>query len=149
MPSLAQRFSWKKSADLLRYAAFAGTFGIGVLACDQKEGERCEIESDCESGLVCEVTAGNGICRQRNSGATPDGGTSLPDAFVGTPDTAVDLRGVDTGADGRDASDAPDAGRDVPVPVDVPADLPVDVSGDVGAPDATPDTGDARPDQAG
>ncbi|HEY0711019.1 MAG TPA: hypothetical protein VGG33_29720 [Polyangia bacterium] len=144
MPSLALRFSWRKSADLLRYAAFAGMFGIGVAACDQEEGERCEIDSDCASGLRCELTAGNGICRPINSSNTnPDG--AAPDAMTSRPDTAVDMR--EAGGEVRidSAADVPDAAADVPVQVDTPADTGVDVS----APDVSSDTSDGRVDQAG
>ncbi|HEY0715770.1 MAG TPA: hypothetical protein VGF45_24010 [Polyangia bacterium] len=128
-----------------RYLAFAGLFGLTALACEQKEGERCEIDTDCASDLTCEGTVGNGICRRRSGTTTPDGG-GTPDAMTPSPDVSLDTR-VETGgpADTADSSGAADVPADVPVPVDVPRETGPDVS----LPDATPDTGDARVDQAG
>jgi hypothetical protein len=53
-------------------------------ACKQKEGEVCQIDSDCESGLVC--NAATGRCQGRGGGVV-DGG---PDAPPGEADAAVD-----------------------------------------------------------
>jgi hypothetical protein len=44
--------------------------------CGQNEGGRCQISSDCASGLVCsDGTTGNGVCRA-------PGGTSVTDASI-------------------------------------------------------------------
>lgn len=133
------------------FVLFAGLAGLGAYGCAQGEGERCEIASDCESSLICEVTAGNGICRARGSaniGADAAGGSGGTDAVVSAPDAAVDAR-VDARQDvGSDVAtpDAPNA-PDVPAaPVDVAPDLRLDTSTpDAGATDA----GDAAADQAG
>lgn len=37
---------------LLAAVCFAALAGIGF-ACKQQEGERCQIDSDCDTGLVC------------------------------------------------------------------------------------------------
>jgi hypothetical protein len=155
MSSLAPHLSWKKPANLLRYAVFAGIFGLGVASCDQTEGERCEIDSDCSSDLMCQITAGNGICRARGSSNTggTDGSTT-PDAVVGLPDSGVDTRvvvepGVDSGAG--------DAGVDAAVGAPDAVDVPPEARPDSSAPDATPDAtpgatidgADGRVDQAG
>ena len=52
--------------------------------CGQNEGGRCQITSDCASGLVCsEGTTGNGVCRA-------PGGSTANDASIAT-DAAEDL----------------------------------------------------------
>lgn len=49
---------------------------VALPACKQGEGDRCEIDSDCESNkCVVSGTAQEGICR---SGATPDAGRDTP-----------------------------------------------------------------------
>jgi hypothetical protein len=61
-------------------------------ACKQKEGEVCQIDSDCESNLVC--NAATGRCQGRGGGPIDAG----PDAPPGTePDAAVEPQ--DAGVD--------------------------------------------------
>ena len=86
------------------------TIGIG---CKQGEGERCEQNSDCSSGLVCsrimEVSAEAGRCQASRS-VQPDAATGN-DAGNGIDDdagsdVADDAGGTDAaGSDGAD--DAP------------------------------------------
>jgi len=55
--------------------------------CSQSEGERCQVNSDCASGLQCDSKNGEGKCEPVNST------TSLNDAAVDVPATG----GGDTG----------------------------------------------------
>jgi hypothetical protein len=62
---------------------FSGCFCASAIAllfaggCGQSEGERCQVNSDCASGLTCfEGSTGNGLCK---SGS----GTTLNDAAAG------------------------------------------------------------------
>jgi hypothetical protein len=42
-------------------------------ACGQNEGGRCQINSDCASGLECkDGTSGNGVCRVKGAVVTND-----------------------------------------------------------------------------
>jgi len=42
-------------------------------ACGQNEGGRCQIDSDCASGLECkDGTSGNGVCRKKGTVVTSD-----------------------------------------------------------------------------
>lgn len=64
-----------------------------MLSCKQGEGERCQVESDCEANLNC--NAATGLCESMIGG--PDGNIS-PDANVdggppvidAAPDAMVD-----------------------------------------------------------
>jgi hypothetical protein len=98
----------------------AAALGLTLSACAQDQGERCEVDSDCAAGLVCDLRGGlnTGVCQVSGSGPV--------DAAVTPGDGAV--------------SDAPtpaaDAGADVSVALDTPV-----------ASDAAPDvTADSRPD---
>ena len=52
-----------------------------VGSCSQGEGGRCQINSDCASGLTCSDTTGNGICRSNVSNPATDAALqSSPDA---------------------------------------------------------------------
>ena len=60
----------------------------GIGSCKQAEGERCQVQSDCEEGLLC--NAGEGVCRARPSEAIdaelpPDAPPA--DAPVDAPDS--------------------------------------------------------------
>jgi hypothetical protein len=56
--------------------AFCAVLGA-MASCKQGEGERCQVEADCESGLQC--NAATGTCQL--TGAAPDG-VIAPDARV-------------------------------------------------------------------
>jgi hypothetical protein len=47
----------------------------GLLACTQTEGETCQVNSDCEDGLVCsrESRADRGACIRRDDAVDPMG----------------------------------------------------------------------------
>jgi hypothetical protein len=107
------------------FASVLSTAGL-VLAlasaagCKQGEGERCEVPSDCSSGLTCRIspTLADGICTAGSGGAepipdaappaaTPDSGGTAPDQAAPAPDVAVV---TDTAPVAPDvAPDAPDS----------------------------------------
>ena len=66
--------------------AFAALAAGMVASCKQGEGERCQVESDCASGLVCNQATG--LCQSTQGGADgniqPDANTTIdgPDADV-------------------------------------------------------------------
>jgi hypothetical protein len=106
---------------------FLGLLGLLALACGQGEGDRCEIDSDCNEGR-CEVTNQNGICRSNPTPVvipvvdaaappTPSPDTAKP-ADAGAPDVTVDA------ATTPDVPQTPAADA----PVDRPADATVDAS---------------------
>lgn len=68
----------------------AGAVSIG--ACKQKEGEICQIDNDCESGLVC--NAATGRCQppgQQTIDAAPSTDGNTADAGVdAAPDASPD-----------------------------------------------------------
>jgi hypothetical protein len=104
-------------------AGFLALFSLLVPACKQGSGERCEIDSDCSSGLTCQMNSTNTSQHDGVCGNT----TALP---------AVDAAVVDAAS-----------------PVDVPpADLAPDVSSETGpdtGPDTTPDVSpDTTPDSS-
>ncbi|HEY5284030.1 MAG TPA: hypothetical protein VIM14_14655 [Polyangia bacterium] len=89
------------------FGLMAGLFLFA--ACGMNAGGRCQIDSDCASGLICKVTtAGNGICEGTtaapagpDTGPGPEATTSAPDATVladdaGVPDDGASI--VDDGA---------------------------------------------------
>jgi hypothetical protein len=86
--------------------------------CSQGEGDRCQIDSDCASGLICAVSSINGVCRPK--GSTGTGGTTGQ-----TSSTSL-----------VDAGTKADAARDAPVEV---ATAPADASNDSSA--SPPDAG--------
>jgi len=79
-------------------------------ACGQNEGGRCQINSDCASGLECkDGTSGNGVCRVKgavvtNADASKDVAEEAAIPFTSevgsealmTP--TIDAESVDTGA---------------------------------------------------
>jgi hypothetical protein len=101
--------------------------GLSSIACKQDIGERCERNSDCDSGY----------CRSAPSltaavGGTCQTGPSVPDAA--TPVDRVDAAN-DGARDATDATDAADATVDAMTPVDAPSDAADAASSD--ATDAT------------
>ena len=43
----------RRSLLLFVAAVALATLGFAFSACDQGEGERCQVQADCEDGLVC------------------------------------------------------------------------------------------------
>jgi hypothetical protein len=64
---------------------------VGLGACRQGLGERCQIDSDCQEGLICSQAGTFPTCRQPSANL-PDSGVadgplaSHPDATVAHPD---------------------------------------------------------------
>jgi len=58
-----------------------------VASCKQGEGQRCQVQSDCEDGLQCNV--GEGVCRTVITGdvdALPPPDAPPADAAIDAPD---------------------------------------------------------------
>jgi hypothetical protein len=106
-------------ARTLSLAAVVALALSGV-ACKQGLGDRCEQNSDCSSGLVCNyngtTTADMGRCINPNA-PTPDAGEeddsgSPVDAEI--PDTAPDQADDGSSGDASDAAPAVDGGDAAP-----------------------------------
>jgi hypothetical protein len=109
-------------------------------ACKQGLNDRCQLDSDCEDGLTCnldfsdDTLSADGVCVPIDT--VPDAG---PDEGGEdrrpTEDTAEDAADAADGADGPDA--AKDGGPDGDMPadtadaVDMTGDAPADAKGDV------------------
>jgi hypothetical protein len=100
--------------------------GIGAAGCKQGIGERCEIDSDCASGM-CNVSGAGlgGTCQGADmpptvndagvgGDASPDEGTGDADQEAGAPPDAAAEVGTTPDADGDlgEAGTAPDADDD-------------------------------------
>jgi hypothetical protein len=107
----------------------------GLLAggCGQGEGDRCEIDDDCSTGLVCVLNQGrsDGACRTQITTRQPDAAApdrmpadapadTATDTTQSTPDTGAEA-GTDGTVDGTTAS-TPDAGPSADRAVDRAAD---------------------------
>ena len=86
---------------LLLVTSIAVVASLSTLAaCKQGQGDRCQVDDDCESGLVCN--------KAKNTCQSSQGGDLDADVIEPTPDAAVDA--------------GPDAPTDAPV--DAVADAP-------------------------
>lgn len=54
----------------------------GIASCKQGEGERCQIQADCEEGLVCNEA--EQVCRSVENNNPID--ATVPDALIDAPD---------------------------------------------------------------
>jgi hypothetical protein len=84
--------------------------GLALLAgCKQGEGDRCEVNSDCESGLMCFMRGSAMSCQA-------PGSVSTRDASVDSAPAADSAPLPDAATDTRDAADLapppPDVGPD-------------------------------------
>ena len=62
-----------------------------LAACGQNEGGRCQVDSDCGSGLVCNSPVnGNGICKRNVDTPGPDAATN-DDTSSDAPSISLDL----------------------------------------------------------
>jgi hypothetical protein len=68
-----------------------GLAASAVSGCKQKDGERCQIDDDCETGHLC--AKGPGICVP----SLPDAGGNIADAHPA--DASFDARPVDATPD--------------------------------------------------
>jgi hypothetical protein len=120
-----------------------------AMGCKQGVGDRCQINSDCDTGLVCVLPAGGspaagGTCQP--SGQLPDGGTAdaKRDGVTSDVSPSVDRGQADvarsdvTPAEARPAEARPAEARidSTPAADSSPADTRVDSH--VVPPDATP-----------
>jgi hypothetical protein len=87
-----------------------------VPACGQNEGGRCQINSDCGSGLVCKDSdKGNGTCQPSSTQPTSDAAqvdaysVVKADALVTLDGTEIDSTALDAGVT-LDAAAVLDAG---------------------------------------
>ena len=80
--------------------------------CGQNEGGRCQIDSDCASGLICSKgSTGNGVCRAPG-GSTVDDASSATDAAEDLEPTAGPEAGPSAVEVEPDATPAGSAGID-------------------------------------
>ena len=108
------------SVTSLRIALLALAVGLGGAAagCKQGSGDRCEIMSDCDDGLYCDLAAGD------NSGGVCRPSSVAVDSGAGPTDAAHDASAMEAVEGPGDA-----AGEGAP---DAPADTPPDVSTETG-----------------
>lgn len=95
----------------------AGTLVLGF-GCSQGEGDRCQIDTDCSSGLVCRGGPKNGVCRASTINPGTGGSTGQDAAGpASTSDAASDVLMV-----AADAADAPAVADGVTVGSDAALD---------------------------
>src|SRR5262245_43683323 len=95
--------------------ALAALAAVLVVGCKQSEGDRCEISSDCSSGLICDnPTQTNGVRGSTNPRPVQDAAITSP-AEAGVvadsspdqaPDVSADATGLDVPSPDAAASDA-------------------------------------------
>lgn len=128
--------------------------GFFALGCGQSEGGRCQVDSDCKSGLECtQRETGNGVCRQPGTGPekpTPD---ASPDQAPADAEVEPDGAQPDAAAE-YDTNASPDQ---APAAAEVePDDAQPDTAAEYdtnASPDQTPAAGEvgvdgAQPDAA-
>ncbi|HTJ41402.1 MAG TPA: hypothetical protein VL463_04875 [Kofleriaceae bacterium] len=82
----------RRLAYVLVPLALLGVSAGLIAGCKQKEGERCETNDDCDTGLVC--NEGNGVCQPAN--ATGPDAQFTPDATGPTIDAQpIDAKVID------------------------------------------------------
>ncbi len=117
----------------------AVSLSFGAAACEGADGDACQIDEDCNGGLVCCATNGGtktdiadpGLCRNACSSIMPqDMGTADSGSDSGTADSGTDAE-IDAPVDGA-ASDAASG--------DAGGDSGADAAEDTGS-DAAEDTG--------
>jgi hypothetical protein len=95
--------------------AAAIVLGVSLSGCRQDEGERCEVDSDCSAGLVCNspLQPNGGVCGVTRTGNTvPDAAVTARDGST-APGPDAPAASADTGADQASSSDlAPDGSAD-------------------------------------
>ena len=106
------------------FASSSWLLGLAVVlwlapGCGQDEGGRCQVDSDCASGLECSDNTGNGVCRKpgatgRTDAAVPDAASDLPVSGPETEPPILDLapERTDLAAPAFDTQPAADAGID-------------------------------------
>jgi hypothetical protein len=79
----------RRLAYVLLPLVFLGISGAIMSGCGQSIGEKCQIDSDCKSDLVCNT--GTGLCQAKNQGDA---------AVVGAPDAHPDAP-IDANVDAK------------------------------------------------
>jgi hypothetical protein len=77
----------RRLAYILVPLALIGISGAIISGCGQAIGEKCQIDSDCSSGLC---NSGTGLCQSPNSNTVDT--NLLPDTKVPVPDATVDAK---------------------------------------------------------
>ena len=78
---------------------FSGLLALG--GCKQNEGERCQIDDDCNTGLICVLSSttreAGGYCRGTNTSTTQPDLATKPNDLAVPPDmsTPPDLANMD------------------------------------------------------
>lgn len=68
----------------------ATLFAVGLVAsCKQGEGERCQVDDDCEDPLVCAQATQTCADNDTSSGIDAMPPTDAPDAAVDAPDAST------------------------------------------------------------
>lgn len=109
------------------FAPSSWLLGLAVVlwlapGCGQDEGGRCQVDSDCASGLECSDNTGNGVCRKPGAtgnvdAAVPDAAPDLPISGPETEPPILDLAAelTDLAAPAVDSQPAADAEVDASV----------------------------------
>jgi hypothetical protein len=101
-----------RRATLLSQSFVVISFLFASTSCKQGEGERCEVNSDCGSGLLCDISVSggssngvNGICRSTSSTPTPIADAAVKRDTSAILDAKVDNASVEisVSSDGRTA----------------------------------------------
>jgi hypothetical protein len=109
------------SGPSLRFGVlvFAAALAAAAAGCKQGSGDRCEINSDCDDGLLCDTAAGDnsgGICR---SIAGPvDSGAGKTDTAAEAASDAASEAAADAPAETGGSEAGEDAGADAPADAD-------------------------------
>lgn len=74
----------------LRWLLLMAAVATGGAGCHQSLGERCQVDSDCDNGLFCEIpTGGNrltgGTCQSFNRGDLGVRDLAMPGVDLGGP----------------------------------------------------------------
>jgi hypothetical protein len=83
---------WSRIGKLVLGCAFTVGVGAWVVGCRQGEGDRCQVDDDCDSGLVCNRATLS--CAAKNAGNL--------DADV-APQPEIDAAVIDAMPDAPDA----------------------------------------------
>jgi len=105
---------------------------VSFAGCGQNEGGRCQVTSDCASGLICDSNTGNGRCRSQSSVAP--GSDAAP-----AKDEAEDQPVVSGPEVGVDAVASPESDAETLDTAAVPLDAGAVDSGSQASTDSTAD----------
>ena len=93
---LSQRSMQRTHLPLLGRPGVA-LLGFLALGCGQSEGDRCQVDSDCKSGLECSHgETGNGVCKRPGTGIAQPLPDASPDQSSASPEVAPDSTRPDT-----------------------------------------------------